>query len=59
MVLAIDNMDQVAFENENARIVLAQVLKDNPEVYIDLFSNIEISERLAMDIWLNTIKGME
>lgn len=52
MILSIENLNQIPFENENAKILIKQVIEEKPNAMIDFFHIIDISEKLALEIWL-------
>ena len=52
MILSVENLNQMLFENENARILIKQVIEEKPNTIIDFFEETEISEKLALEIWL-------
>ena len=56
MLLTLENIDEFRYENENARIMIMETLKQHPDAILIWFKEIIISENIALKIWITSEK---
>ena len=52
LLLTLKNIDKFQYENENARIMIRETLKQHPESILFWLKKIIISEKIALNIWI-------
>lgn len=56
MLLTLENIDEFQYENENAKIMIMETLKQHPDAILIWFKEIIISENIALKIWITSEK---
>ena len=56
MLLTLENIDEFRYENENAKIMIMETLKQHPDAILIWFKEIIISENIALKIWITSEK---
>ena len=56
MLLTLENIDEFRYENENAKIMIMETLKQYPDAILIWFKEIIISENIALKIWITSEK---
>lgn len=56
MLLTLENINEFRYENENAKIMIMETLKQHPDAILIWFKEIIISENIALKIWITSEK---